>query len=287
VLLKLGDVDNALADARESADLAARTDEGLISAWAGMRLGTALLATGDAAGAVDVMVNAAGGELLERIPGGWRVSCLAVLLEAQLELGHVEDAGRSAEAAKAAADGLGLPYAAAMAHVAQARLELATGDPARAVESALASVQSAERAGAFYEAAVSRVVAGRALGEAGDREAAITHLAGAAEDLERFGAVRQRNASERELRRLGERIHRRTRGGKPDATGVDSLTEREVEIGHLIADRMTNREIAERLFLSPKTIETHLRNLFTKLGVSSRVQVARAIEEADRRQVIR
>ena len=45
-----------------------------------------------------------------------------------------------------------------------------------------------------------------------------------------------------------------------------------------MTDRKTNREIAEELFLSQKTIETHLRNVFFKLGVSSRVEVARVVE---------
>jgi DNA-binding NarL/FixJ family response regulator len=45
-----------------------------------------------------------------------------------------------------------------------------------------------------------------------------------------------------------------------------------------VTDRKTNREIAAALFLSEKTIESHLRNIFVKLGASSRVQVARAVE---------
>ena len=45
---------------------------------------------------------------------------------------------------------------------------------------------------------------------------------------------------------------------------------------------MTNPGIADALFLSPKTVETHLRNMFRKLNVSSRVEVARAVERADR-----
>ena len=61
-----------------------------------------------------------------------------------------------------------------------------------------------------------------------------------------------------------------------------SLTERELQVARLIVDRKTNPQIAAELFLSPKTVETHIRNLFHKLGVSSRVEVARVVERADR-----
>lgn len=50
-----------------------------------------------------------------------------------------------------------------------------------------------------------------------------------------------------------------------------------------MVDRRTNREIAEVLFLSPKTVETHIRNIFNKLDADSRVEVARIVERADRR----
>ena len=55
-------------------------------------------------------------------------------------------------------------------------------------------------------------------------------------------------------------------------------------MARLVVDRRTNAEIADELFLSVKTIESHMRNLFRKLDVSSRVDVARAVERADRDQ---
>ena len=63
---------------------------------------------------------------------------------------------------------------------------------------------------------------------------------------------------------------------------MESLTERELQVARLVVDRKTNAQIAAELFLSKKTVETHLRNIFHKTDVSSRVELARAIERADR-----
>jgi len=77
-------------------------------------------------------------------------------------------------------------------------------------------------------------------------------------------------------------VYRRTRPGVADGAGLAALTERELQIAGLVVDRKTNPEIAAELFLSLKTIETHMRNTFRKLGVSSRVELARAVERARR-----
>ncbi len=71
---------------------------------------------------------------------------------------------------------------------------------------------------------------------------------------------------------------RKSARGRADGRGVETLSGRELEVANLIRDRRTNKEIAGELFLSLKTVESHVRNIFGKLGVSSRVDIARALE---------
>jgi len=84
------------------------------------------------------------------------------------------------------------------------------------------------------------------------------------------------------LRKLGRHIHRRTHPGSTEGSGIESLTERELQVARLVVDRRTNSEIAAELFLSQKTVETHLRNIFHKMDVTTRAALARAVERADR-----
>src|SRR5262249_24040128 len=155
-------------------------------------------------------------------------------------------------------------------------------DPARAAERGLASAAAADKAGAPIEAALSRIVAGRALGHAGQAGRAVAELEHAAAQLDACGARRYRDEAGRELGKLGHRIHRRSRPGNPGGRGVESLTEGELQVARLVVDRKTNPQIAADLFLSQKTVETHLRNIFHKINVSSRVGLSRAIERTDR-----
>ena len=178
------------------------------------------------------------------------------------------------------ANALRLRMAASMADRAAAAVELDAGHTDLAAKHALTAAAAADEVGAPVEAALARTLAGRALAQAGQTERAVDELKHAAAELGAVGALRYRSAVERELRGLGQRIHRRTRPGKIDGTDVDALTGRELEVARLVVDRRTNPEIAEALFLSPKTVETHMRNIFRKLDVSSRVEVARTVERA-------
>ena len=154
--------------------------------------------------------------------------------------------------------------------------------PHDAARVAQESFDSAAAVGAWQQAAFSRSLMGRALAAAGDRERAIEALREAERELDRFGSVRERDAARRELRKLGARAEPRGPATAEDS-GMAALTKRELEIAALVTDRKTNREIASELFLSAKTIESHMRNIFVKLGASSRVEVARTVER-DRRE---
>jgi DNA-binding NarL/FixJ family response regulator len=165
----------------------------------------------------------------------------------------------------------------ALANRARAAVLLARGEPLEAARVAHESAEAAGSVGANLQAAFSRGLEGRALAAGGDRLEAVATLRRAEQELDACGSVRVRDEMRRELRLLGARAEPRGPAA-PGDSGIDALSKRELEIAGLVTDRLTNREIAAALFLSDKTIESHLRNIFHKLGVTSRVEVARAVE---------
>jgi DNA-binding CsgD family transcriptional regulator len=161
------------------------------------------------------------------------------------------------------------PAVASIAGTAAHAEGLVTGDPdhlARAVKCFGQGPRPLALASALEDA--GKVLAGR-----GDREEGVAmlgqalelyHCAGASWDAAR---VRQR------LRALG--VRRRLAGMVPPRSGWPGLTECELEVVQQVARGLTNRQVAERLFLSPHTVNNHLRRAFAKLDVTSRVELAR------------
>ena len=280
--LAAGDIELALATAEEAFELSKELDDGPVPAHAAAALAHALLETGYAERGAELLVTKAGGNELRLIGGGWRARYLELLTRCLLGAGRREDAERAAEAALACAETVGLPMAAAMAGRAAAVLELDAGDPTSAAARALAAAEALEGIGNAFDAATSRVLAGQALADAGERDRAAAEFERAATAFDSFGSIRYRDEAERELRKLGRPTQRRSKPGKANGIGVATLSERELQVGRLVVDRKTNPEIAAELFLSLKTVESHMRNIFRKLDVRSRVDVARAIERAER-----
>ena len=195
----------------------------------------------------------------------------------ELDGGRLDQAVACAESAEAAAAGL----AAAVGdgrRTARPRPRAArTRAAGRRRGAGARSAATAEAAGAPVEAARSRLLAGMALAAAGDRERAVALLRSAERDLDERGALRDRGEARRQMRQLGARTEPRGPSGAAGG-GIESLSRREHEVATLVTARKTNKEVAAELFLSEKTVESHLRNIFAKLGASSRVDVARAVE---------
>ena len=283
VAVVAGDLELALGAAQESVEVTHHLDDRLVHTNARWAFASALLELGEPESAIEVLATAAGGEELPRIPVGWRAHYLELMTRCWLGFGRVAEGQAAAARAVATADRVGLKAATAMADRAAAAVALAAGDTVTATDCALSAAVAAEEIGARVDGARARTLAGRALAAAGEQGRAVAELEGAARVLEHCGARRYREEAQHELRKLGRRFGRRSRATRPDGDGVETLTRRELEVAGLVVERHTNPEIACALVLSEKTVETHMRNIFRKLQVSSRADVARAVENTTRR----
>jgi DNA-binding CsgD family transcriptional regulator len=138
------------------------------------------------------------------------------------------------------------------------------------------AVALARSAGNPLLASRACALTGLGLIAAGEPARGITELERAEQTLSACGALRDADAAARELRRLGRRIPRRARPLARQA-GLTALSPREREVVEQVAQGRTNREIAEALFLSEKTVGSHLARVFDKLGVRSRAALATMI----------
>ncbi len=115
--------------------------------------------------------------------------------------------------------------------------------------------------------------AGKVLAGRGDREEGVAQLGHALELYYRAGASWDAARVRQRLRALG--VRRRLAGMVPPRNGWSGLTECELQVVRQVAQGLTNRQVAERLFLSQHTVGNHLRHAFAKLDVTSRVELAR------------
>jgi DNA-binding CsgD family transcriptional regulator len=147
---------------------------------------------------------------------------------------------------------------------------IATGDDASAWYEQAIAVPGADRSP--FELGRVQLAYGEHLRRARAGVAAQTHLAAAMDIFERLGATPWLTRAGGEVRALGRTT---ARGGPPAATAL--LSQQELEITQLAASGLTNREIGERLYLSPRTIGAHLYKVYPKLGVTSRAALRDAL----------
>lgn len=196
-----------------------------------------------------------------------RAKFLSACVEIMLAVGNVEEARVASDELKEIAESFGTDVPAAMAVQAKGAVELAEGD----AQSALGSLEQAwriwQKVDTPYPAARARMLMGIACRALGDEDGVRLALDGARAEFEMLGA-------------------------KPDVGRIDSLsaasskdrhglTRRELQVLGMVAAGKTNKAIASELNLSPKTIDRHLSNIFTKLDIPSRAAATAYAYEHD------
>jgi DNA-binding CsgD family transcriptional regulator len=190
----------------------------------------------------------------------------ADLFEAYVRAGRREEASDVIELLCAEADATGSAWARAV--VARGRGLLAPDDGVRAAFEA--SLALHERLPMPFERARTQLAFGERLRRAKQRAEAREPLTAALDAFERLGARPWAERARSELRATGGPA-----AGRRAHAAAEQLTAHELQIALLVAQGMTNREAAAALFLSPKTIEYHLGQIYRKLDVRGRAQLAR------------
>ncbi|WP_438853943.1 LuxR C-terminal-related transcriptional regulator [Agromyces sp. M3QZ16-3] len=195
------------------------------------------------------------------------IPVLAMLVPVQVE--RRDRAGAEASAARLAqlAQHSGAEVHRALAEVGRARVDLAWADAGAAVVGLRSAAERYDRIRMPLDAARTRALLGRALAESGDPDSAIAESRSAASVLDRAGLIAEADAADGFARSLGGR-------GRVGPKNVGTLTRREQEVLGLVAEGLSNAEIAERLFISPATAGHHVSNLLAKLGARSRTEAA-------------
>jgi DNA-binding CsgD family transcriptional regulator len=190
---------------------------------------------------------------------------LAQLVEVRLLEGYAGAATAAVSALEEIAATQGRDRVEALAAAARGRVALAEGGE-DAADLLLEGVNRFAALGARLDAARTRLELARSL-SVSSPEAAVDAARHARTELEAMGALRDADAAAALMRSLGAK-------GRAGPRATELLTRRETEVLRLLAEGLTNREIAHRLFISPKTAEHHVGRVYAKLGVRSRPEAA-------------
>ncbi len=167
---------------------------------------------------------------------------------------------------------------AALAH-AIAETALLEGDTATAAAQLTRAVALHQDLDMPFERAQIELRAGVALAAAGEREAGLERLTDAYRTARRLGARPLASEAAREVAALGESVAARLGARAAAHADGSGLSRREREVVRLVAAGRTNREIAQGLFLSPRTVDMHVRNILRKLDCRSRLEAAARARE--------
>ncbi|MGW5261411.1 AAA family ATPase [Microbispora sp. NPDC004025] len=198
-----------------------------------------------------------------------RVMATPLLVESAVRTGDVAQARDALVVLERWADSTRDPDRLALA----ARCHALLAPPDEAGERFAQALELHRQGSCAFETARTRLLYGGMLRRSRRPGAAREHLHGALETFDRYGARMWSAHARAELRAAGESV--RPSGSRSEAGRL--LTAQQFRIATLVAEGATNREVAARLFISPRTVEHHLRNIFARLGVRSRVELARLL----------
>ena len=245
VLRIRGKLDEAEEAYRQAAEFGFEPQPGLALSWLARGRTTAAVT------AIHRLLAEAGGPVQRSrlLP-----AAVEILVAAQL----LDEARRRSDELSEIASAFGISALWAMTAYAYAAVELASGETEDALGHGRESGRLWSDIGSPYEASRARVLVARALRELGDEDSATAELAVAGHGFADVGAAPG-------VQQVDKLLGRARPGG---------LTEREIEVLRLVAAGRSNPDIAHALVLSPKTVERHLSNIFTKLDVPSRTAAA-------------
>lgn len=200
---------------------------------------------------------------------------LPLVGEAYIRLVDLEGAARVGERLRRECQPMGHTLGLVWADTADALIAWHSGQVERAATLLRAAAESIEAIGIVPHAArLRRQLAGR-LADLGDREGALAELRKVHEVFGRLGAQPELDKTREMFREMGSRPPSRS-----EAEGTADLTGREAEIASLVANRKSNKAIARELGISPRTVTTHLSNIYRKLEIGSRGELVDLVREA-------
>jgi DNA-binding NarL/FixJ family response regulator len=188
------------------------------------------------------------------------------LVEAAVRAGRPEVAAEPLAAFAAWVERTGSPYAPARLARCRALLAATADESVAHYEDALALEVQGDSP---FEQARTQLLYGELLRRLRRRADAREHLRNALRTFERVGAARWFDRAQGELRATGETARKR------DPSALGQLTPQEQQIARLVGEGASNKDVAAQLFLSPRTVEYHLRKVFMKLGIASRADLIR------------
>ncbi|MDH3205729.1 MAG: AAA family ATPase [Gemmatimonadota bacterium] len=201
---------------------------------------------------------------------------LPILAEAYLWAGKIDEAAKVGERIRQHSNRLDHKLGHAWADSCEALVMWKRGDPAGAISLMRTAAEALEEIPMLWDSArIRRQMAGR-MADVGATDEAALELKRVHEIFVTLGAELELEKARMQFREIGQRPP-----PKGSGEGVAGLTARELEVAHLVARRMSNKAIGKELGMAPRTASTHLSNIYQKLGIASRGELADLIRGID------